>query len=196
MHTRMEKDAQDLLVQFAANVKANREKLGYSQFKLAEVADLSPTYINDIEHARRWASAESMQKLADALLVEPWMLLSPESPGMEPVDLDFIKAVARQMEETVGLTLAESMRKSVYSRLRGRESGEGEAAPADSAADGAADRAGPASAAGGPAGSGRTVSFDEAGSRRNPFRPAEPDAGTTDAEKPDAGDGDAEDAPD
>lgn len=203
MHTRMEKHAQDLLEQFAANVKGNREKLGYSQLKLAEVADLSTTYINDIEHARRWASAESMQKLADALLVEPWMLLSPERPAMEPVDLDFIKAVARQMEETVTLTLAETMRESVYSRLRGGESEEATAATGDSAADGAgadsaADGAGAASAAGDATETQRRVSFDEAGARRNPFRSDEPDAGEPDAGESDAeepGGGGAEDAP-
>jgi len=60
------------------NLKAQRNKLGFSQEKLAEISGLSIQTINDIEGGRRWVSDKSITKLAAALNVECFQLLIPD----------------------------------------------------------------------------------------------------------------------
>ena len=59
------------------NLKAQRNKLGLSQEKFAEMAGLSVQTINDIEGGRRWVSDKSITKLSKALNVECFQLLIP-----------------------------------------------------------------------------------------------------------------------
>ena len=62
------------------NIKKQRKKLGLSQEKLAEAADLSSQTINDIEGCRMWVSDKSLAKLARVLQVEAYQLLLPATP--------------------------------------------------------------------------------------------------------------------
>ena len=59
------------------NIKKERKKLGLTQEKLAEAADLSSQTINDIEGCRMWVSDKTMLKLAKALHIEAYLLLAP-----------------------------------------------------------------------------------------------------------------------
>ena len=59
------------------NLKAQRNKLGFSQEKLAEISGLSIQTINDIEGGRRWVSDKTITKLSIALNVECFQLLIP-----------------------------------------------------------------------------------------------------------------------
>ena len=47
--------------------------------KLAEKADLSVSYVCDIESGRRWGTPETFTRLANALEVSPFELLLPKS---------------------------------------------------------------------------------------------------------------------
>lgn len=60
---------------FGINVKCYRLKMGLSQEKFAELCDLHRTYISDIECFQRNVSLESVQKIADAIGIEPYKLL-------------------------------------------------------------------------------------------------------------------------
>jgi transcriptional regulator with XRE-family HTH domain len=62
------------------NIKKERKKLGLTQEKLAEIADLSSQTINDIEGCRMWVSDKTMSKLARVLHVEAYQLLVAENP--------------------------------------------------------------------------------------------------------------------
>jgi len=62
------------------NIKKERKKLGLTQEKLAEIADLSSQTINDIEGCRMWVSDKTMSKLARVLHVEAHQLLIAETP--------------------------------------------------------------------------------------------------------------------
>jgi len=62
------------------NIKKERKKLGLTQEKLAEIADLSPQTINDIEGCRMWVSDKTMTKLAQVLHIEAYELLVPVNP--------------------------------------------------------------------------------------------------------------------
>lgn len=59
----------------AANVKAYRAKLGWSQEDLADASGLHRTYVSGVERAIRNPTIEIVQKLAKALKVAPSRLL-------------------------------------------------------------------------------------------------------------------------
>lgn len=60
---------------FGNNVKLYRQELKLSQEKFAELCGLHRTYISDIECYQRNVSLDNIQKIADALNVEPYQLL-------------------------------------------------------------------------------------------------------------------------
>lgn len=51
----------------AKNIKNRRKELGITQIKLAELADISEPYMNDIERCQTWVSDKTLAKLAWAL---------------------------------------------------------------------------------------------------------------------------------
>lgn len=52
------------------NIKRRRKELGITQSKLAELADISEPYMNDIERCQTWVSDKTLSKLAWALNIE------------------------------------------------------------------------------------------------------------------------------
>ena len=69
----------------SCNIKKERKKLGLTQEKLAEIADLSSQTINDIEGCRMWVSDKTITKLARVLHVEAYELLVPAKPSDTPI---------------------------------------------------------------------------------------------------------------
>lgn len=51
----------------ANNIRKRRKELGITQIKLAELADISEPYMNDIERCQTWVSDKTLAKLAWAL---------------------------------------------------------------------------------------------------------------------------------
>ena len=64
-----------LIHYFAVNVRYYRNKCGYSQEYLAELAGLHRTYISAVERERRNISIENILHIAEALNIEPYLLL-------------------------------------------------------------------------------------------------------------------------
>lgn len=64
-----------LLNIFSSNVKKYRQIRKLSQEKLAEISNLHRTYISDIECGRRNVSIENIEKIADALQIDAYLLL-------------------------------------------------------------------------------------------------------------------------
>lgn len=54
----------------ANNIRKRRKELGITQIKLAELADISEPYMNDIERCQTWVSDKTLAKLAWALNLE------------------------------------------------------------------------------------------------------------------------------
>lgn len=65
----------DIIKVFGVNVKYYRQAIGLSQEAFAEKCGLHRTYISAIERFRRSISLENIQRIADALGVEPYYSL-------------------------------------------------------------------------------------------------------------------------
>lgn len=64
----------DIIKIFGVNVKKYRKLLNMSQEDLADKSNLHRTYISAIECFRRSIALENVQRIADALGVEPYKL--------------------------------------------------------------------------------------------------------------------------
>ena len=69
----------DIIKVFGSNVREYRLAKGISQEKLAELAGLHRTYISDIECFRRSISLDNIQKIADALDIDTYLLFMVKS---------------------------------------------------------------------------------------------------------------------
>lgn len=61
----------------AQNIKRRRKQLQLTQSSLASHAKISETHINEIERCITWVREETLEKIADALHVEPYELFIP-----------------------------------------------------------------------------------------------------------------------
>jgi len=74
----------DLRIILGENLKRYRTYKGYSQAKLAEILDISPNFISDIETGKRWLSSDTLVNLAESLGVKPYEFLKPpQTPNSE-----------------------------------------------------------------------------------------------------------------
>ena len=71
----------------AKNLKINRLKLGLTQDKLAEKADISTHYLAMVELTRKFPSADMLERLAMALEIEPHELFYMPNNRIEPFSL-------------------------------------------------------------------------------------------------------------
>lgn len=67
----------DIVKVFGTNVKKYRIAMGMSQESFAEKCGMHRTYISAIECNRRSISLENIQRIADALDVETYLLFIP-----------------------------------------------------------------------------------------------------------------------
>lgn len=71
------KPSHELLERIAHNVRVLRVHSGFTQERLADVAELDRTYIGDLEHCRHNPSAATLEALAVALEVDVVEIVSP-----------------------------------------------------------------------------------------------------------------------
>lgn len=71
-------DPDRLLGLFADNMRQVRKYRDLSQEALADLCDLDRTYISGIERKRRNLSIRNIQRIADALKVDPRVLMDPD----------------------------------------------------------------------------------------------------------------------
>ena len=64
----------DAIQVFSHNLRKYRKILGVSQEKFADMAGLHRTYISAIECGKRSIASDNIQKIADALGVETYLL--------------------------------------------------------------------------------------------------------------------------
>ena len=86
----------------AKNIKEYRRKHGFSQDKLAELANISSQYLATVETCRKFPTPEVLDRLAEALDIETHELFaSTPSPQIELEKLrqDIIGEVSRTIRQ-------------------------------------------------------------------------------------------------
>ena len=68
---------------YAINLKKFRTEQSMSQEHLAELAGLHRTYISAVEREQRNISIENIQRIADALKVEPYRFFMSEAENKD-----------------------------------------------------------------------------------------------------------------
>jgi transcriptional regulator with XRE-family HTH domain len=94
----------------ARNLKINRLKLGLTQEKLSEKAEISTHYLAMIELAKKFPSAGMLEHLAAALEVEPHELFympSVAENALERLQVTVTANIERIVAEAIEKTLAD-----------------------------------------------------------------------------------------
>lgn len=97
MPPRPTKKRPEIVRQFAARLKELRTSRGMTQADLAQKADISPTYISELETADTTPGIDVIARLAGALSVAPSELLPSEEEDSLPV----LKEQAKKLVETL-----------------------------------------------------------------------------------------------
>jgi len=99
-------EAIELREALSQNIKKYRKQKGWSQFELAEKADVSEQTINSIEGLRLWASDKTLFKIASVLEVDMYKLFVPQKLTLQSESITELKhAVVKTVETLVHNTL-------------------------------------------------------------------------------------------
>ena len=99
-------ESQELREALSLNLKKYRKIKGWSQFELAEKAEISEQTVNSIERLRLWPSDKTLVKLANVLEVEMYRLFVPQTLAMQSETISELKhAVVKTVETLVHDTL-------------------------------------------------------------------------------------------
>ncbi|MDR1867654.1 MAG: helix-turn-helix transcriptional regulator [Treponema sp.] len=94
----------------AVNLKEYRRKKGLTQEKLSEKADMSLHYLAMLELGRKFPSGEMLERLANALDIEPHQLVevsaTPEG-AMERLHQAIVADIKQVVREAVKESIAE-----------------------------------------------------------------------------------------
>lgn len=85
---------------YIANIKFLRIQRKMSQDRLSELADISPSFLSDIENGKKFGSFETFAKIANALDVEPYELLLPSNKTIS-YDSRKTKELMRQLHKNL-----------------------------------------------------------------------------------------------
>ncbi len=75
------------------NIREFRRNLHLTQEQLAENADISLSYLADIEHCKTWISDRTLMKLSRALHRQPFELLVEAESGSERTNISEISDI-------------------------------------------------------------------------------------------------------
>jgi transcriptional regulator with XRE-family HTH domain len=84
----------------ATNIRNHRQLLGISQAKLAEFANIAPAYVAMIELEKKFPSDEVLERIANAINIDPTELFSKNCYSVEEVR-SFHKSVSDSITQAV-----------------------------------------------------------------------------------------------
>jgi transcriptional regulator with XRE-family HTH domain len=94
----------------ARNLKINRLKIGLTQQKLSEKADISTHYLAMVELAKKFPSAGMLERLAAALEVEPHELFY-----MPSIAENALERLQETVATNIGRVVAEAIKETLSS---------------------------------------------------------------------------------
>ena len=89
------KDKPHIRTVIAGNVKRDRKLSKLTQENLAELADVSNTYIANIECGQTWISDKTLEKIAKALHIDEYLLFIPDEVS---ANTDIVKERQKMIE--------------------------------------------------------------------------------------------------
>ena len=89
----------DLRAILGENLKKYRSYKGFSQAKLAEILDISPNFISDLETGKRWLSSDTLVNISEALDIEVYEFLRPRKPLTDDITA-FIQTYTEKAAKT------------------------------------------------------------------------------------------------
>ena len=96
------------------NIKIFRSRRNWSQADLAELANISPNFIGEIERGKKWPFPETLSKLANALGIKVFELFLEEnsnvSIGNQDVMSRFLNDVSSTLNKSLPLTVRQSIK--------------------------------------------------------------------------------------
>jgi transcriptional regulator with XRE-family HTH domain len=95
----------DLRAVLGANLKRYRSLKGFSQAKLAEMLDISPNFISDMETGKRWLSSDTLVNLAKALDVEAYEFLKFPQASADDIS-EFIQTYTEKAKKAASEAIA------------------------------------------------------------------------------------------
>ena len=94
------KNGQELKDTLGQNIRTRRSRNGWSQEELSDRADVSKNTISDIENGQKFARANTLVKLANALETDVYELVKPESV-LPDKNTDIIAKYGEEVREAV-----------------------------------------------------------------------------------------------
>jgi len=89
------------------NIRTFRKDLHLTQEQLAENADISLSYLADIEHCKTWISDKTLMKLAKALHRQPFELLVESLKNEEKTNINAISDIIYNEKKELLKTVSE-----------------------------------------------------------------------------------------
>ncbi|MDR0709769.1 MAG: helix-turn-helix domain-containing protein [Spirochaetaceae bacterium] len=86
----------DIARLFGKNLKRLRSNKKISQLTLANMADLTHNFINEIENGRKWVSSDTIARLAAILETEPFQFFIPDR-AMENINTEIFQEYINEM---------------------------------------------------------------------------------------------------
>jgi transcriptional regulator with XRE-family HTH domain len=97
----------------SSNLKKYREKLGLSQEKLAEKAEISTMMVKDIEACRTWISDKTLESLSTALKTDIYRLLMPDTAYEEEINKAIrndLESITQKIRQDIDTTLKNALK--------------------------------------------------------------------------------------
>ena len=96
----------------SSNLKKHRKKMGFSQEKLAEDAEISTMMVKDIEACRTWVSDKTLENIATALKTDIYCLLMPDTVYEEEINRiirNDLESITQKIRKNIDLTLKNAL---------------------------------------------------------------------------------------
>lgn len=101
-------ESQELREYLSQNLKKYRRVKGWSQFDLAEKAQISEQTVNSIEGLRLWPSDKTLSKIVTALEIEMYKLFVPQKLALQSEAVADLKhVIVTTVESLVHETLCD-----------------------------------------------------------------------------------------
>ena len=93
------------------NLKEARKRLGYSQMKLAELANVSTSFIAEIERGNKFPSSTNILKISKVLGMKPYQLFLDEGDVSEWDKYKTLSTIMVELKNRINMDIEDLIKK-------------------------------------------------------------------------------------